>query len=398
MKKKTTEQFIVEANQIHGDRYDYSKVEYITNRHTITIICKIHGEFQQLPGSHLMRKNCIKCSYIDGSAKQRGNIDEFIQKSREVHGDTYDYSKVQYKGARAKVIIICRKHGEFQQTPHHHILRKQGCNICGVKLRSENKKYTQNEFIQKSTEIHGDTYDYSKVQYTGIYNKIIIICKKHGEFEQTPALHIQGSGCNNCGCERTGILLRHTNNDFITKAFNEHGETYDYSKVQYIRNSNKVIIICKKHGEFEQTPYHHIKGSGCPLCLNKTEGKVFNNMQSIYPSLIAQFKQDWCKNEKPLPFDFCIPEYKIIIELDGLQHFKQISNWSSPEEQFENDKFKEECANNNGYSVIRLLQEDVFYDTYDWLKKLCDTIEEVKNSDKPKNRYLCENGEYENYY
>jgi hypothetical protein len=99
--------------------------------------------------------------------------------------------------------------------------------------------------------------------------------------------------------------------------------------------------------------------------------------------------------ESYLPFDFCIPEYKIIIELDGPQHFQQISNWSSPEEQFENDKYKETCANDNSYSVIRLLQEDVFYDTYDWVKELCETIEEIKNGDEVVNVYLCKNGEYD---
>jgi very-short-patch-repair endonuclease len=140
-----------------------------------------------------------------------------------------------------------------------------------------------------------------------------------------------------------------------------------------------------------------VKGTGCRKCVNKTEAKLYEKIITIYPSLQTQFKQEWCKRIKHLPYDFCIPEYKIIIELDGVQHFTQIMNWSSPEEQFENDKFKEECANQNGYSVIRLLQEDVFYDTYDWVKELCDEIEEVKSSEVITNVYLCKNGEYEQF-
>jgi very-short-patch-repair endonuclease len=120
-------------------------------------------------------------------------------------------------------------------------------------------------------------------------------------------------------------------------------------------------------------------------------------MKKIFPNLISQFKQEWCKKLKHLPFDFCIPEYKIIIELDGRQHFQQVRNWSSPEEQFENDKFKEKCANNNGYSVIRLLQEDVFHDTYEWLKELCDAIEQIKSSNEITNIYLSKNNEYDNF-
>jgi very-short-patch-repair endonuclease len=117
----------------------------------------------------------------------------------------------------------------------------------------------------------------------------------------------------------------------------------------------------------------------------------------LYPSLLRQYKQEWCKKRRHLPFDFCIPEYKIIIELDGPQHFLQVSNWSSPEEQFDNDKYKEECANDNNYSVIRLVQEDVLSDKYDWLKDLCGAIEELNNGDEIANVYLCKNGEYENY-
>uniref|UniRef100_A0A6C0I6B4 DUF559 domain-containing protein n=1 Tax=viral metagenome TaxID=1070528 RepID=A0A6C0I6B4_9ZZZZ len=538
MKQKTTEQFILEARKIHGDRYDYSKVEYTGKDNKIIIRCKEHGDFEQRPNSHLRGMKCRKCSGIDSSMKQRGNLDnfinkaiqlhgdkydyskveyvnakckviiickvpdhgefvqvadthltgsgckkcghilrgeskkftkkEFIEKITEIHGNTYDYSKVEYTGCHDKIIIGCREHGDFKQQANSH-LRGRKCKKCSDKRNGEKKTYTNEEFIEKITEIHGDTYDYSKVQYTGNKNKIIIICKVpgHGEFEQIAAGHIGGCGCNLCGNERISQSLRHTQTDFIRRAFEKHGETYDYSKSVYNGIDNLITIICNKtgHGEFEQTPYLHIKGcgcptcaienlgqnrisnkeefiekaikihedtydysdveyiksnikirirckthgifeqtpnghlcgSGCPYCVNKTEGKLYNKMQSVYPSLIAQFKQEWCRKQKHLPFDFCIQDHKIIIELDGLQHFKQVSNWCSPDEQFENDKFKEECANNNGYSVIRLLQHDVFYDTYDWVKELCDSIEELKNGDEIANIYLCKNNEYANY-
>ena len=128
--------------------------------------------------------------------------------------------------------------------------------------------------------------------------------------------------------------------------------------------------------------------------LNKTEGKLYEKINNIYNTLITQFTPYWIK---PKRFDFCITELKIIIELDGRQHFQQVSKWSSPEEQFENDKYKEKCANENGYSVIRLLQEDVFNDSYDWNKELCEAIENIKNNNDTKNIYLCKNNEYKDY-
>jgi very-short-patch-repair endonuclease len=96
-----------------------------------------------------------------------------------------------------------------------------------------------------------------------------------------------------------------------------------------------------------------------------------------------------------LLFDFCIPEYNIIIELDGLQHFKQVRNWSSPEEQNKSDKFKEKCANDNNYSIIRLLQDDVFNDKYNWLDELKNNIEKIKNENIIQNIYMCKNNEYD---
>ena len=98
-----------------------------------------------------------------------------------------------------------------------------------------------------------------------------------------------------------------------------------------------------------------------------------------------------------MAYDYCIEEYKIIIELDGKQHFEQVSNWSSPEEQFENDKYKEKCANDNGYSIIRLLQEDVFNDKYDWKTELINNIEKIKTDNIIQNIYMCKNNEYGNF-
>ena len=122
----------------------------------------------------------------------------------------------------------------------------------------------------------------------------------------------------------------------------------------------------------------------------------------IYPSIMTQFKQEWCKNKKCLPYDFCIPDLNIIIELDGGQHFKDVQIWKSNwKEQFKNDKYKQECANANHYSMIRLLQEDVFYDKYDYCKELCDAVESIRQQpacETGTNKYLCKNGEYDHFY
>jgi very-short-patch-repair endonuclease len=389
---KTQEQFIQEAIEKHGDKYDYSKVDYKSTNTKVIITCKEHSyDFEQTPCSHLKCQGCPKCGN-----RYSPTTEEFIQNAIKIHGDLYDYSKVDYKKNKSKVIITCKKHGDFSQKPNGH-LGGMGCFKCGREACTDKLKKTQEKFIQESIAKHGYKYDYSKTVYNTIDTKIIIICKIHGEFEQTPYAHIIGQGCFTCGRISCGEKLMSSAEEFIEKSNIIHGDKYDYSKVEYKGNKQKVIILCKIHGEFLQIPNSHLSGQGCPCCINKTEGKILEKLTQIYPTIIRQFKQEWCKKIKNLPFDFCIQEYKIIIELDGPQHFQQISNWSSAEEQFENDKYKEKCANDNGYSVIRILQEDVFYDTYDWLKELCETIEEIKNGDEIANFYLCKNDEYSIY-
>jgi very-short-patch-repair endonuclease len=334
---------------------------------------------------------CLKCS-----GRYQPTTEEFIEQAKEIHGDKYDYSNVIYKTAKEKIIITCKIHGDFEQIPDCH-LRGNGCDNCAWVIRIDKMKYTKDDFLEKANEIHGDTYDYSNINYVDLQTKIKIICKKHGEFLQRPTTHYEGHGCTLCAIQQNSDKKRNSLEDVINMCKNRHQDTYDYSQVEYINSKIPIKIICKKHGIFNQLIYEHIKGSGCPRCRNKTEAKLYEKLITIYPSIHTQFKQDWCKRITYLPYDFCIPELKIIIELDGAQHFRQVANWCSPEEQFENDKFKEKCANQNGYSIIRLLQEDVFYDTYDWVKELCDAIEEVKSSVGITNVYLCKNGEYEQF-
>lgn len=141
----------------------------------------------------------------------------------------------------------------------------------------------------------------------------------------------------------------------------------------------KCWWICSKGHEWESTVSNRAcHNKGCPRCVNKTEKKLFDFLSKIEPTLVPQFKRSWCKKTRWLPFDFVLPEDKIIIELDGPQHFKQISNWCSPESTQENDKFKMDCAREKGYSVIRLTQEDVFNDSIMWRKMLLESIEEIR--------------------
>ena len=255
-----TETFIEKAIKIHGDKYDYSKVDYKKTDVKIFIICKIHGEFIQSPNKHLSGQGCRKCGLLSNSRLKSLNTSKFIEKAKIKHGDKYDYSKVIYKNCNEKVCIICKTHGEFNQNPSSHLCGI-GCKICGINSNSKSRTITNNIFIDRAKIKHGDKYDYSKVDYKKSNMKVIIICKTHGEFMQAPKCHLRGQGCPKCA----GNYLQ-TTDDFIEKAKIKHGDTYDYSKVIYNKTDEKICIICKTHGEFMQTPHGHLSGQGCPKC------------------------------------------------------------------------------------------------------------------------------------
>jgi len=171
------------------------------------------------------------------------NTKEFIEKAKEIHKNKYSYEKAKYINAKTKLIITCNKHGDFMQTPDNHIYTKKGCKICAGL-----KKYTNNEIIEKFKKVHGNKYDYSLVQYDGMFKKIKIICSKHGIFEQTPKNHVEGKGCGKCHGRHQ------TTKDVVEKGCIIHNGLYNYSKVEYKNMKTKIIIICNKHGEFSQTP------------------------------------------------------------------------------------------------------------------------------------------------
>jgi len=193
--------------------------------------------------------------------------------------------------------------------------------------------------------------------------------------------------------------------DCFNKSFASHEKVKFWSlkntenpRYLFQGDSNKYWFNCEKCDiEFESVLYNIKTGHWCPFCNNKTEGKFYKIMKENYPLIIYQFRVDWCKNISYLPFDFCIQQHKIIIELDGPQYFRQIMNWKTPEEQQETDKYKQKCANENGYFIIRLLQEDVFNNKYDWKTELIDNIEKIKIDNIIQNIYMCKNNEYENF-
>lgn len=211
-KKLTSEEFIQRSVEKHNSKYDYSKALYENSNKKITIICQIHGEFTQRPSDHMRGIGCRKCADDGNSVRFRSNKDEFVRKAKEIHGDKYDYSSINYTNALTKVKIICKFHGEFYQKPSGHLSGME-CFHCGKSKAGSQRKLTTEEFIKKAVKIHGLKYDYSQAEYIGNDKKLDIVCKKHGIFYQTANDHLQGCGCPKCKSSKGEAKIRQILNE-----------------------------------------------------------------------------------------------------------------------------------------------------------------------------------------
>jgi hypothetical protein len=235
----TREEFIDKAKLIHGDdKYEYNKVTYKNSRTKIKLVCPTHGEFEQTPKDHLKGHGCKYCGFVLKNQTLRKPIDEFFTEANKIHSNKYNYDYANYTNADSKIKIICPIHGEFSQIAKNHL--KCGCAKCSGYFRDSIS------FIKDANIIHDNKYDYSKVNYTNSYTKVLIICPIHGEFEQTPSGHLSGRGCSKCriskGENAVKKFLMENNLEFIpqhrfTECRNRIPLIFDF----YLPNHNLCI-------------------------------------------------------------------------------------------------------------------------------------------------------------
>lgn len=258
--------FIKKAKSIHGDKYDYSKVNYVNAHTKICIICPKHGEFWQIPNDHLNGCGCPDCGKDARNKKNSLTAEKFIKKAEIEYDNFYNYSKSVFINSQTPIIITCPLHGDFTQTPYKH-LQGYKCPLCTKENKKKGAQFNSKKFIEHAKKKYaGNGYDYSKVEYVDKNTKICIICPKHGEFYEFPHMFLKGHGCPKCKIDDIKDKELFANKQFIEKAAEKHNHKYDYSKSAYKNNKTKICIICPKHGEFWQKPNDHLNGHGCPEC------------------------------------------------------------------------------------------------------------------------------------
>lgn len=274
--------------------------------------------------------------------------------------------------------------------------KDKNCKICFNKSFAS-VEYSEN-WSNENEELPEEVFKNSHKEY-------LFECPKCKHTFKQKLSHItRGNACNYCHNLIMCIPSKNCN-CCIKKSFASVERSSNWSiknekkPIEVFKSSAKIFIFdCDKCGnEFKSKLCHITDGSWCPKCRYKTEDKLYKLLSKKYLSLKTQYKVDWCKDKKHLPFDFVIEERKIIVEQDGVQHWKQVAKWKTPQHNRHRDLYKMKCANENGFSVIRILQEDVFKDKYDWLTELCENIEKITNENMVQNIYICKNNEYKDF-
>ena len=275
-------------------------------------------------------------------------------------------------------------------------LCNQECLYCYNKSFASHEK---SKYWSKENELHPRQVFKGADRKTFKFN-----CDKcpHSFEMKLKDITIKGHWCSYCShqklCENIECKMCFSNS-FASIERNKYLNDKNINPRMIFKSTNKKFgfdcDVCSKTFHCQLSDI--TKGIWCPFCVNKTELILYNKLGKYYSTLKRQYKVEWCKNIKHLPFDFVIEERKIIIELDGKQHFEQIGKWQSPKKNREIDIYKMKCANENGFSIIRILQEDVNKNKYDWLKELCENIEKITDENRVQNIYMCKNNEYKDF-
>jgi hypothetical protein len=355
--KLTQDEVVRRIKETHGDTYDLSKFVYTTQRSKSIFICKIHGEFLSQPKEVWGGTGCPECGK-EKFVKPMSKWEDVVKKLTETHGDEYKYFPETYKGVSKKIKVKCKIHNHIWNVRVMDLIKGEGCPKCRYVKSSEKLVLKVPEFIKRSRETHGNKYDYSKVhQFKRQKTEgVVIICPNHGEFNQKPYDHYSGSGCPKCWEEIRSEIMT-TPWEEVLKSFIEvHKEEYEYCENTYTNSNEKMEIICKKHGVFLQTPTNHKQGNGCPVCRSSTGEKEITHLLN---DLEVEFEHQ--KKYKKLGrkrFDFFIPSINTIVEYNGIQHYEPIEHFGgikSLKNTQKRDKIKKQYCLDNGinYEIIR---------------------------------------------
>ncbi|MCD8208831.1 MAG: hypothetical protein LUD72_12905, partial [Bacteroidales bacterium] len=371
MRKVTWEEFLKRAIIKHNDKFDYSYAVYADMRTKIKIVCKTCGyTFYQTPIAHLSttkKNDCRQCSYVERANKKRKPFSRLLKEMTEKHNGRYKYDGAEeyYVNNKSKIPIECPTHGIFWQVVSKHI-NGHGCKKCADIERGIQERMPFEKFKELANKTHNSFYNYDKLEkgYEGVDKEGIITCPIHGDFSQLLIVHYKGQGCPECGHIKTVQKKQIPFSEFVKGAKEAHGVgRYEYFEDKYVNLSVKTLIRCNKCGkEFWQLPSSHIYNKcGCPYCNESLlEKDVVTFLEEMEIKYEREKQFEWLRYKRRMRLDFFLPQYNMVIECQGQQHFGPVDfagrggMWA--EKEFikiqDKDRVKKEKCEEHGLTML----------------------------------------------
>lgn len=377
---------------------------FLQSNKKVWLICKECGHLKNTsPNKYYNRDGC--CSYCANQILCDSiECNACFNKSFASHSMTKCWSSKNnmnprniFKNSDKKIIFICSDCNHELIVKLDAIKNDKYCPYCSSNVLCNNDECLI--CFNKSCASHNkmkDEWDLANVKspretFLKSLTKIKLKCSECKHLHETrPADYARNNGC--CSyCSNKLLCTEDECMECFNKSFASNPLSIHWSSKNGItprntfKGSNKKITFnCDKcNQEFQSVLYSISAGQWCPFCKNKTEAKLLLFLKEKYDDCKRQVRFEWCRFSKTnsiMPVDFVLPDNKIIIELDGKQHFNQVLNWESPEIIQERDIEKINNSINNGYSIIRIYQPDVWNDKYDWKKTLNKAINQIKES------------------
>ena len=368
--KKTSQEIFIEKAKAQYPDYDYSKVEYKDRDTSVTLICPKHGVFAIRPRTLLSKEKgkqphgCWECCGMKKPALY--NSETFKEDVLALYGDKYVFHCEDYKCKTSQIRVECKLHGEHKISADA-ILHGSACIYCNGRLYPK-------DWIKNAKAVHGDKYIYDESKPPRIKSdRIRYKCPIHGWQETRYDCHVdQKCGCPACAGYSNILSIEQRKANWVKRCKKKYNDRFDYSQFVYVNNDTKGLVTCKEHHySYMITPWGHLRGAGgCPFCTG-SEGEVHirtwleNHHVNFVPQYSIPNENLFCKR-KHLMVDFYLPDYRMFIEMNGEQHYKNIAyfhqdSWTFEDQQIRDESLRQYSKRHN----VRLLVIK-----YDEIKKI----------------------------
>lgn len=315
--QKSHEQYIAEVREVHGDKYILDEVVYRDVKEKIQPICPKHGPWWITPDNFRRGHGCPGCRNESLSETRKPLTTEvFKERVKKKYGNRYLLKKVEYQGPKVKIVVRCKKHGDFSVFPQAFLLG-EGCPECGD--YTVKTKLTQKEFLARIPKSIKDRYDLSKVKYRGQEVPIEVVCEEHGPWITAPTRLWHNRGCPRCSYDKVGRDRALPKKEFLRRGHKHYGKDYSYKDTKYKSAADDITVWCRKHKkEFTCNAGLHVRGlAPCPQCSARNSGPQRKVQDFLQQRLGLDIEVNY-KVTPELEVDIFVPPLNIAVEINGV--------------------------------------------------------------------------------